>query len=158
MMLKIKKDLEKELYSFSDNKSLISNDSSKSISITNASAENSKKIERKFLNKEEQLKMQIKHLDQQIKGVEFLLMQCQIGLEIFNDTNRNNANNIANNTQTNKTNSNQADSIESIKTSCNDNNNSDHPSSQEIINKIDKIDNSSVSIVPKINVGEIESN
>jgi hypothetical protein len=153
-MLKIKKDLEKELYSFSDNKSLISNDSSKSIPITNASAENSKKIERKFLNKEEQLKMQIKHLDQQIKGVEFLLMQCQIGLEIFNDTNRNNANN----TQTNKTNSNQADSIESIKTSCNDNNNSDdsnHPSSQEIINKID---NSSVSIVPKINVGEIESN
>jgi hypothetical protein len=153
MMLKIKKDLEKELHSFFDSKSLVSTDSGRSLLTTINSTENSKKQDRKFLNKEEQLKMQIKHLDQQIKGVEFLLMQCQIGLEIFNDTNRNNANIIASNTLINKTNNNQADSVESIKTTCNDNNNDDsnHPSSQEM-------DNNSSSNMPKINVDEIESN
>ncbi len=154
-MLKIKKDLEKELYSFSDTKFSV-NDGGKNLFTSLNNAENSKKQERKFLNKEDQLRMQIKHLEEQIKGVEFLLMQCQIGLEIFNDTNRNNASILANNTLTNRTNKNEADSAESIKTPINYNNdNSNHPSSQEIINEID---NNSITTVPEINVGEIESN
>jgi hypothetical protein len=35
---------------------------------------------------EEQLKSQIKHIDEQIRGVAFLLMQAQIGLENCSDT------------------------------------------------------------------------
>ena len=66
MMTKIKSELDKELKLCLSS----SNDNSNNITST----------ERRQ-NNEAHLKSQIKHLEEQMKGVVFLLMQCQIGLE-----------------------------------------------------------------------------
>lgn len=63
MMTKLKFDLEKELESLTKVKL------------------NSKKPAASTVHQEDQLKSQIKHLDDQIRCVLFLLMQCQIGLD-----------------------------------------------------------------------------
>lgn len=68
MMTKIRFDLEKEL------------------EIVTKSKLNSKKTNQ-IAQQEDQLKSQIKHVDDQLRCVLFLLMQCQIGLENCNDSN-----------------------------------------------------------------------
>ena len=81
MMTKIKEELEKELEI--ELKSKLGKTKSKqfkhvlsSASLSGASFPS---------QNEHQIKSQIKHLDDQIKCVAFLLMQCQIGLENCND-------------------------------------------------------------------------
>lgn len=72
MMTKLKSDLESEL-----NKS----------PRPSGRDHNGRKKDERLTHQEEQIKLQVKHLDDQIKCVVFLLMQCQIGLENINDTN-----------------------------------------------------------------------
>lgn len=70
MMTKIKCELDKELEICASS----SNDNS-----------NSNNINEKREQNEAHLISQIKHLEEQMKGVVFLLMQCQIGLETCGD-------------------------------------------------------------------------
>ena len=80
MMTKIKQDLDKELEVELKSKA----SKAKFKSIKNALTTNSTKASLPT-HHEYQIKSQIKHLDDQIKCVAFLLMQCQIGLDNCND-------------------------------------------------------------------------
>ena len=85
MMTKLKQDLEKELEA--ELKSKESKSKSKNLKNVLASATVGGYIPS---NQEYQIRSQIKHLDDQIKCVAFLLMQCQIGLENCSDNFANN--------------------------------------------------------------------
>ena len=69
MMTRLKMDLEKDLNDSSF--SLIASEEASNISTNNSET-------RQHING---LKIQIKHIDEQMRCVQFLLMQCQIGLE-----------------------------------------------------------------------------
>jgi hypothetical protein len=74
MMTKLKSDLDKELAGVL-----------KAKQTSKTSRADDRKSQVLASQQEEQLKSQIKHLEDQIKCVVFLLMQCQIGLENCND-------------------------------------------------------------------------
>lgn len=75
MMSKLKLDLETEL------KNLNQSTNYSTSKLDSSSINRLKAKQQQELN----LKSQIKHLNEQMKGVVFLLMQCQIGLENCND-------------------------------------------------------------------------
>jgi hypothetical protein len=79
MISKLKFDLENELKSLASNNDTNTNGS---VALDCVSTINRLKQKQQHdLN----LKSKIKHLDEQLKGVLFLMMQCQIGLENLND-------------------------------------------------------------------------
>ncbi len=149
MMSKLKTDLEKEL-------DLAGEEDKGLLRIAKGASSNG--ASKKFLNKEEQIKMQIKHLDEQMKGVVFLLMQCQIGLEMINDTSKNNVNSHSTNGVS------QADNNNPIVTTNAENNTNDQPGDFryrdfESNSTVQVIEHQAPTIqIPKINVEEIESN
>ena len=83
MMTRLKSDLEKELDANLKNKPL---KVTKSFLSGSSSTESSRKALNISNQQESQLRSQIKHLDDQMRCVVFLLMQCQIGLENCNET------------------------------------------------------------------------
>ena len=85
MMTKIKQDLDKELEA--ELKSKASKSKSRNLKNVLTSASTGVSLPS---HHEYQIRSQIKHLDDQIKCVAFLLMQCQIGLENCNDNFANN--------------------------------------------------------------------